>query len=300
LKALLKAPWCGRVIALDAFPPPHHAKVVYHPLQLECMEEERGLAALLRHHRCTTFIHAALPVRPMRSLERSHEILSVATMYLLHAVAEAKVNHLILASTAEVYGAKPTNPNLISEDAPRHAGRGNPFLKDKIEVEEQFEHYADQHPDAAVTILRTCTILGDTSTSLQARFIHQRVVPTVAGYDPLIQFVHEHDVMRVYEAVMQHPCAGTYNIVGEGVIPLSKAIGMARKTALPIPSPLLYVAADMLWQASICPVPSANLDFLKYSCVADGEKARRELKFMPTYNTEETLISFLDAHRFEE
>jgi UDP-glucose 4-epimerase len=300
LKALLKAPWCSRVIALDAFPPPHHAKVVYHPLQLERMEEERGLAALLRHHKCTTFIHAALPVRPMRSLERSHEILSVATMYLLHAVAEAKMKHLILASTAEVYGAKPTNPNLISEDAPRHAGRGNPFLKDKIEVEEQFEHYADQHPDAVVTILRTCTILGDTSTSLQARFIHQRVVPTVAGYDPLIQFVHEHDVVRAYEAVMQHPRSGIYNIVGEGVVPLSKAIGMARKTALPIPSPLLYIAADMLWQASISPVPSANLDFLKYSCVADGEKARQELKFTPTYNTEETLISFLDSHRVEE
>lgn len=301
LKALLNAPWCGRVIALDAFPPAmHHPKVIYHPLQLEHMEAETGLAALLRHHRCTTFIHAALPVRPMRSLERSHEILSVATMYLLHAVAEAQVKHLILASTAEVYGAKPTNPNLITEEAPRHAGRGNPFLKDKIEVEEQFEHYADQHPDAIVTILRACTILGETSTSLQARFIHQRVVPTVAGYDPLIQFVHEHDVVRAYESVIQHPRAGIYNIVGEGVVPLSKAIAMAGKTALPIPSPLLYVAADMLWQASVSPVPSANLDFLKYSCVADGAKATRDLKFTPVYNTEETLLSFLDAHRVEE
>ena len=301
LKALLNAPWCSRVIALDAFPPAvHHPKIIFHPLHLECMEEETGLAALLRHHKCTTFVHAAMPLRPMRNLERSHEMLSVATMYLLHAVAEAKVRHLILASTTEVYGAKPTNPNLITEDSSRHAGRGNPFLKDKIDVEEQFEHYAATHRDAQVTILRTCAILGETATTWQSRFVNQRVVPTVAGYDPLIQFVHEHDVVRAYEAVIQHPRAGTYNIVGEGVIPLSKAIGMARKTALPIPSPLLYVAADMLWQASISPVPSASLDFLKYGCVADGEKARRELKFTPAYNTEETLISFLDSHRVEE
>lgn len=299
LKALLAAPWCKRVIALDGVAPQPHAKITYHPLHLDHMEKEGGLSALLRHHGCTTFIHAAIPQRPTRNLERTHEILSVATMYLLHAIAEAGVSHLILGSTTEVYGAKPTNPNMMGETSKRHAGRGNPFLKDKVDVEEQFERYAQIHPKSTVTLLRTCPILGVSAPNWAAQFLGQKFVPTVAGYDPLIQFVHEHDVVRAYMKVIQHPHAGAYNIVGGGVMPLSKALAMAGKTSLPLPSPLLYLSADLLWQASISPVPSASLDFLKYGCVADGAKAKRDLGFEAVYNTEEALLTFLAAHRVE-
>lgn len=298
-KELLKAKWCKRIIALDAFPPPHHAKVTYHPLHLDRMEEESGLAALLRHHACTTFVHAAIPQRPMRNLERSHELLSVATMYMLHAMAEAKVSHLILGSTTEVYGAKSTNPNLMDEKSERHAGRGNPFLKDKIDVEEQFERYAIIHPGSVVTILRTCPILGQSAPNWTSQFLGQKVVPMVAGYDPLIQFIHEHDVVRAYLQVIQDPKAGAFNIVGGGVVPLSKALAMAGKTALPMPSPLLYLTADFLWQSNISPVPSASLNFLKFGCVADGAKAKHDFGFVAAYNTEEALIAFLDAHRMD-
>jgi len=156
------------------------------------------------------------------------------------------------------------------------------------------------HPQSVVTILRTCAILGEAAPNWTARFLGQKIVPTVAGYDPLIQFVHEHDVARAYLQVIQHPHAGAYNIVGGGVVPLSKAIAMAGKTALPLPSPLLYLSADLLWQASISPVPSASLDFLKYGCVADGAKAEHDLGFEAVYNTEEALLAFLDAHHVEE
>jgi UDP-glucose 4-epimerase len=264
------------------------------------MEEETELPDFLRHHHCTTFIHAALPQQPMRNLERLHEMLSVGTMYLLNLLAAARLSHLMLMSTTEVYGAQPTNPNYLPEDAPRRAGRGNPFLRDKIDVEEQFERLAQQHPDTVVTTVRTCAILGSASRNWVTRFLGQRVVPVAAGYDPLIQFVHENDVTRAVLDMMVHPAAGAFNIVGDGVMRLTRAIAMAGKTALPLPAPILYVAANMLWQASVSPVPSSSLDFLKYGCVADGAKARTELGFEPVYNAEEALMTFLDAHRIEE
>lgn len=300
MRALLQEDWCDAVLALDEHPPLHHAKVLYHPINLERMENEKDLPEFLDTHGCTTLIHAAIPQRPMRNLERLHEILSVGTMYLLNAVAKTKVKHLVLASTTEVYGATSLNPNLINEGADRHASRGNPFLHDKIDVEKQFEFYDAHHVDTAVTILRMCTILGQTSRTWMTRFLRQRFIPTVAGYDPLVQFVHENDVIRAFISVVQNCYAGTYNIVGEGVMPLSRAIAMAGKTAVPLPSPMLYVAADMLWQASVSPLPSASIDFLKYGCVADGLKARNEMKFEPVYNSEEALMTFLDAHREEE
>jgi len=300
LRALINEDWCERILALDEYPPTHHAKVIYHPIQLEHMESEKELHRFLDMHGCTTFIHAASPQHPMRNLERLHEILSVGSMYLLNLVAKTHVKHLILASTTEVYGATSTNPNMLTETSPRHASRGNPFLHDKIDVEKQFEYFGEHHHDVTISILRMCTILGQTSRTWMTRFLRQRLIPTVAGYDPLVQFVHENDVIRAFLHLIQHPHQGAFNIVGDGVMPLSRAIAMADKTAVPVPSPLFYITADMLWQASVSPVPSASIDYLKYGCVADGGKARRELKFEPVYNSEEALMTFLDAHREEE
>lgn len=299
LDALLRERWCSRIIALDSHPPAHHAKVKYHAVDFSHIDHHE-LATVLKKEGCTTLIHAALPNRPLRNLEKSHEIQSVASMYLLHAAAQAKVPHLILASTVEVYGAKPINPNFLPEDAPRHSGRGNPFMRDKVDVEQQFERYARTHNDAIVTIMRNCAVLGPTARSWAVSFLRQQIIPTVLGYDPLIQFVHEHDVMRVYLALIQKPMAGAFNIVGDGVMPLSHAIAMAGKMRVPVPAPLLYISADMLWQSNISPVPSANLDFLKYACVADGRKAKKVLGFKPIYNTEETLIAFVDTLRAGE
>lgn len=292
LSALLNETWCKSIIALDSHPPISHTKVQYHPVDLANMQEEKDLGSLLRG--ADSLVHAALPTRPMRNLEKSHELQSVGTMYLLHACAQARIPHLVLASTTQVYGANPNNPNYLSEDFPRHARRGNPFLRDKVEVEEQFEHYSAAHPKARVAILRACTILG------RGQFLQQRVIPTVMGYDPLIQLVHEHDVVRIYLQVIQKQLSGTYNIVGDGVMPLSQAIAMAGKTACPLPSPLLYVMSDLLWQSNISPMTAENLNFLKYNCVADGARARKELGFTPVYNTREALLAFLDANRMEE
>lgn len=283
----------GKLLALDLKPPPFRLKTAqWQKMDLTETRIDQKLNDLFRKNRVTALVHAALLNKPIRNLERAHELQSVGTMHLLTAAAAAGVRKLILASSVDVYGAFPDNPNFLTEAHLPRAGRLSPFLQDKVEVEEQFLQFQREHPDSVVTILRPATILGPTVNNFKTSFLQNPVIPTVLGFDPLIQFVHEKDVLRALLKVIDQDHPGIFNIVAKGVLPLSRAIRLSGKVACPLPSFLLYPSAELLWNLNIGAVPGSHLNFLQYLCVADGKKAWRELKFQPIYTSEEALMSF--------
>jgi UDP-glucose 4-epimerase len=58
--------------------------------------------------------------------------------------------------------------------------------------------------------------------------------------------------------------------------------------------------AGALWFAQIGEAPPTVLDYLQYLCVADGEKARRDLGFVPVYTTREALLDFASAQHLRD
>lgn len=293
LKTLERDRRFPNLLALDVKPPPFTLKKAkWRKMDLTQMGIDQALTNIFKTFRIKILVHAALLNKPIRDLEHSHELQSVGTMHLLTAAAAAKVAKLILTSTTDIYGAFPDNPNFLTEAHPARGADLSPFLRDKVEVEEQLLRFQKEHPKTVVTILRPATILGPTVSNFKTHFLQNPVIPTVMGFDPLIQFVHEHDVLRAFLKVILADHPGVYNVVAKGVLPLSRAIRLAGKKPLPIPTFLLYPSAELLWYLNVGAVPGAHIHFLKYLCVADGRKAWRELKFKPIYSAQETLLSF--------
>lgn len=281
------------ILAIDFKAPPFNLKKAkWEKIDLTETGIDQKLTNLFKKHRIDILIHAALLNQPIRNLEESHELQSVGTMHLLIAGAAAKIKKMILASTTDIYGAFPDNPNFLTEDQSPKGDLLSPFLKDKVEVEEQFLRFAREHPKACVTILRPATILGPTVNNFKTHFLQNTMIPTVLGFDPLIQFVHESDVLRAFRQVIQENHPGTYNVVARGVLPLSQAIQILGKIPMPIPSFLLYPSAEILWTLNIGLAPGSHINFLKYLCVACGTRAWEKLKFRPVYTSKETLLSF--------
>jgi UDP-glucose 4-epimerase len=120
------------------------------------------------------------------------------------------------------------------------------------------------------------------------------------GFDPLIQFVHEEDVLRAFQLALENNFNGTFNIVGNGVLPLLTLLRISGRIALSVPSVFLYPMTQALWQTNFGVVPPAFLDYLKYLCVADGQKAKDQMGFVPQYSTRDTLLSFVGEQRLRE
>jgi nucleoside-diphosphate-sugar epimerase/1-acyl-sn-glycerol-3-phosphate acyltransferase len=240
-----------------------------------------------------TLVHLGVTAEPEaaggRAVMKERNVLG--TMQLLAAAYHAPdLRRVVLKSTTAVYGAAPSDPAMWTEsmqhDAP-HSG----FGKDSIQVEDYVRSFDRRRPDVTVTILRLANQVGPTVSNPLTRYFELPTCPTVLGFDPRLQFLHETDTERVLEiAVLGPPVEGTFNVAGDGVVLLSQAIRIAGKPPLPIPEPLVSVAAELLRRTIDFSPEQAR--FLQFGRVADTSAARQRLGFTPKWSSLEAFRDF--------
>jgi UDP-glucose 4-epimerase len=136
--------------------------------------------------------------------------------------------------------------------------------------------------------------MGPRFSDRVVRYFDRPIVPTMLGYDPLLQFIHEEDLLRVFEAAVLESHPGVFNVVGRGVLPLSTLIALAGKRTLPLPPPLLYRFVSVLSQSQTGDRPAGFWDYLRYLWIADGERGWTEFG-APIYSTREAWIAFVSS-----
>jgi UDP-glucose 4-epimerase len=291
----------ARIVAIDATAvPPAGRKTRSYDVDLTQPTAEARLAEILAAERVDAIAHLAFLAAPTHAAAWAHELESVGSMHVAVAARHAQVRKLVLWSHTWLYGAHPSNPNFLSERHPLRAPRGEPFFADKMEAEEQARRLAQRSPGAVVTILRTAPILGPTVHNFFTHYLARKVVPMMMGFDPLVQFLHEVDAIAALHLALLRDSPGTFNVVGEGVLPLSTVVKLAGRLALPVPHPLAETIAAVGWVAQLVEVPPSFLKYLRFVCVADGAKARESLGFVPAYTSREALLDFVSAQRLRD
>jgi UDP-glucose 4-epimerase len=208
----------------------------------------------------------------------------LGTMQLLAAAYHAPdLRRLVLKSTTAVYGATAGDPAVwtesMSPETPRHG-----FGKDAIEVEDYVRSFDRRRPDVAVTVLRLANQVGPTVDNPLTRYFELPVCPTVLGFDPRLQFLHEEDTAEVLLRATLGPASdGTFNVAGDGVVLLSQAIRTAGKPALPIPEPLVNRVAELVGRS--VDFSPEQVRFLQYGRVADTSAAAGQLGFLPKWTS---------------
>ncbi len=290
-----------RIVTLDIESPSTAAsKTRVYDLDLTQPTAEERIAEILSAENVDTVVHLAFLASPTHAAAWAHELESVGTMHLLNACRRAEVQKLVMWSQTVLYGAHPTNPNFLTEKHPLRARHGDPFFADKIEAENDVLRFGKPGKGRVVTILRTAPILGPTVQNYLSRYLGRRLVPTMLGFDPLWQFVHEADAVAAFKLAVDRDIPGVFNIVGDGVLPLSTVVKLAGRLSLPLPRPLANTIASALWVAHLSEAPPSLLDYLQYLCVADGEHAARTMGFVPVYTTREAVIDFASAQHLRD
>jgi UDP-glucose 4-epimerase len=301
LKLLEEDEQTRRVVVIDAESPEHAGvKTRSYPVDRTQPNASARIAEILASESVDAFVHLGFLENPVRSSAWAHEYESVGTLNVLNACREQRVKKLLLGSSTSLYGPHFDNPNFLREPAPLRGVFGAPFFADKIDAERQVEAFAREQSQACVTVLRFATLLGPTVESYQTRWLSRRLVPTLLGYDPLLQVVHEVDAIFALKHALDADVPGVFNIVADGVLPTSTIIKLVGRSNLPLPYFLARRVTALLWLAGASEVPSQMLRFLRHLCVADGEKAREELGFLASYTTREAVLAFGAALRLRE
>lgn len=293
LRRAVEARGGDAVVAIDIAAPPATLDVRHRELDLTEPAADERLLGLLRDEGVTTLVHAAFFTNPRRDRSHSHELESIGTLAVMAAAAAAGVEHVVMRSFTAVYGARGQNPAFLTEERALEANAGLGWVRDKLEAEQHARAFARRYPELVVTILRFAPLFGPGVRTFYTRLFDKRVVPTLMGFDPLVQLLHPDDALAAAEAALARPTAGAFNVVPRGALPLVAALHLASKVPVPVPHPLAYAASDALWAAGLAEAPGAFLDYARYPCIADGEKARRSLGFEARHSSRDALLAYL-------
>ncbi|HFD40362.1 MAG TPA: NAD-dependent epimerase/dehydratase family protein [Anaerolineae bacterium] len=255
------------------------------------------LADLLRDEGVDAVCHLAF-VETTRPQAAAFDLNVMGTTKLLEACVEAGVRKVVLKSSTAVYGARPSNPAFLRESRTLRGSRQNGTIRDLIEIENFCAGFRRRHPDLLLTILRFPGIVGPTADTPLSRFLRDPTAPTLLGFDPMMQLIHEDDVVEALAHAVRRDAPGVFNVAAEDAMPLSKMRGLAGKPLLPLPHLLAYwgprLPGGKQRAARHWPIEP---DYLRYPWVADLSRMRDELGFAPRYTAEETLREFAERRR---
>jgi UDP-glucose 4-epimerase len=294
-RLLAADPDVDRVVGVDAVPPRDDIGDVSF---VRADIRNPVIAKIIAKEDVTTVVHMSVIATPGSAGGRGtmKELNVIGTMQLLAACQKSEtVRHLVVKSTSTVYGASSRDPAMFTEGMePRQQPRSG-YAKDVAEIEGYVRGFARRRPDVVVTTLRLANVLGAHVSSPMTSYFRLPVIPTVLGYDPRLQFVHETDLMRVLSHAVTTEVPGTFNIAGDGVMLLSQAVRRLRKPAVALPRPAVGGIASALKSARMADFSPEQLGLLTFGRGIDTTRMRTMLGFEPDYTTAEAFADFAAA-----
>lgn len=298
-----REPGVSRVVGVDARPPAGDlggAEFVQADIR------QPVIGTVLAEYAVDTVVHMDLHGTPLapggggRGAVKETNV--IGAMQVLGACQKAPaVARLVIKSTTSVYGSAPRDPAVFDETTEVRSLPGGGFAKDAVEVEGYVRGFARRRPDVSVTVLRFAHILGPAGESPLAAYFALPVLPTVLGYDPRLQFVHDDDVVDVLLLAAGEPRsgalnAGTFNIAGDGAMLLSQCARRLGRPTVPTLLPAIRWGGGVLRSVGFTDFSPEQLRLLTHGRVVHTGYARDVLGFAPRRTTAATLEAFGRAH----
>ena len=290
----------GKIVAIDTRPPavPVHNMAAYRRDVMDMIED------VLSGHRVSTLVHLAFNARRGRNRRETAEIRQ-ANLNVLNQILDdclkSGVDHVIYLSSHTVYGARADNPIPLTVDAPVRPSPEFPYGYDKYLAEQRLGEFARHHEEVAVTVLRSCVVLGPTGGDHLASGMFRRLLLGVSNANPPMQFVYEDDLARVMALIIKRRLPGLFNVAGDGVVFYDEVAEMMGGAIFRMPSLLAYPMAQLAWDlGSQRDSPAAGLDLVRYPIVMSTAGLYHETGYRFRHTSLDAVTSFIRYRAVEE
>ncbi len=253
----------------------------------------KKLKDVFRHGDIAAVVHLGVMHDPRTPMSEHHSWNVEGFGKLLDYVAQFSVPKLVVLSSANVYGPQPHNPQFLTEEAPLLGGARFSEIRDLIEVDMLAQSFFWKHPSVQTVILRPVHILGRVRNAA-SNFLRLPRVPTLLGYDPMVQVIHEADVVSAIVRALEPAARGIFNIAGPEAMPLSRVLRILDKPTLPVPYSFAKPVMKRLWSLHLTSFPTPELDHIRYVCMVDDRRAREVLGYAPAHDAAQTVRAVED------
>lgn len=253
---------------------------------------KRSFEDLFREHHFDGVIHLGRIGPNEFSRMNRYNANVLGTQRLFDLCVKYQVPQVLVLSTYFVYGASPYNPAMLTESAPLKAAEITMDLVDSVELENLSNIYLWKHPELHITILRPCNIVGPGVNNSMSLLLSSERAPVLAGFSPIMQFIHLEDMADAIVVAYQKNHPGIYNVAPDDWVSYQRALELCGCRRIPVPSlpPALPIAIARLmkWKG----FPPYLINYFKYSATINGRLFRDTFGFAPQYTLREIMTHY--------
>lgn len=242
---------------------------------------------------CDTVVELGVGDHDARA--RRRESVTVGAADLLADVESSGARHIVLVSSAMVYGAVANNPVPLTEDAVLRPDPDFVFARQLASVEGVVEEWRRGGADRAVAVLRPAITIAASGTSSLARALTAGTGQRFAEDDPGAQFVHLDDVASAAVLAVRRPLDGVYNVAPDGWIRGERVRALSgERPRLPLPERVREVIGALRWRFQRGPIPPGLHSYTRESWVIANDRLRAE-GWRPTVTNEQAYVEGTEA-----
>lgn len=231
--------------------------------------------------------HDALAARARSAVEGTPELLALAERH--------SARHIVVLSSALVYGAWPNNPVPLTEEAALRPDFGFAFARQLATVEQMVDEWRNDSSNRSVTVLRPVLSMAEDGTSSLVSALAAGMGGRMGEDDVPAQFVHLDDLADAVVLAVSRRLDGIYNVAPDGFVPGSRVrslSGMAPK--LRLPGRVAEIVADLQWSFQRGPIPPGLRPYVRSPWLVSNDRLRAE-GWVPTVTNEQAFVEGTDT-----
>lgn len=263
------------------------------PIELYDVDvRKRAAEDVFRKARPDAVVHLATVTHLVAQTEERYRINLGGTRAVFDHCAAYGVKQAVFVGRHTYYGAAADSALYHTEDEPPMAVSTFPELSDLVAADLYATTALWRLPDLSTSVLRVVYTLGPTGQGTLAAFLRGARVPSVLGFDPLYQFMHEEDVAAAIELALTKHLRGVFNVAGPSPVPLSVLVRATGRSLVPLPE---LVFRRLLGRFGLPKLPPGAVEHIKYPVVVDDSAFRRATGFAPAHDEVAAMRAFREA-----
>ena len=250
---------------------------------------KRPAEEVFRVHRPDALIHMATVTHFSAPHEERYQTNLGGTRRLFDYCETYGVKQAVFVGRHTVYGAAADSTLYHTESDPPLGGSTFPDLADLVAADLYAASALWRMPKMKTAVLRMVYTLGPSRRGTLAGFLSGKRVPAVLGFDPLFQFIHEHDAAEAVVLAVTKKLRGVFNVAGPHPVPLSVLCRAVGKPHIPIPESMF---GHLTGRFGFSNLPAAAVNHVKYPIVVSAEPFVAATGFVPRWDEAATMESF--------
>ena len=238
-------------------------------------------------------VHLGAVDHDRRARRRENVTDGAATM--LEDATVGRAGHIVLVSSALVYGAYANNPVPLTEDAIMRPDVDFVYARQLATVEALVDRWRQAEPGRSVTVLRPVVAMAADGTSSLAAALAAGFGQRFGEEDPPAQFLHLDDLASAIVLAVHQRLDGVFNVAPDGWVPGERVRALTgARPRVRLPDRLAEVVAALRWRFQRGPIPPGLRSYTREPWLVANDRLKAH-GWRPTVTNEQAFVEGTEA-----